>query len=52
MTEDERDALLIRLDERSLATDRNLSNHLKHHWAIELVLAGALVTALVARLFT
>ena len=34
MTEEERDILLIRLDERVCSLTKHFSNHIKHHWVV------------------
>ena len=43
MTPEERDELLIRVDERTETLETQFSNHIKHHWAVTIpVLAIAL----------
>ena len=37
--------LLIRVDERVNRLDHCMNNHLRHHWAVELTLVAALLTA-------
>jgi hypothetical protein len=60
MTDSERDSLLARLDvrthkldvflarleERLSSMERVTSNHLSHHWAVTLMAAGAVLTAI------
>lgn len=41
--------LLIRIDERLIKVDTCLSNHLRHHWAITVVLL-TVVLGLVAKI--
>ena len=43
--------LLIKLSKDMCWVKENLSNHLKHHWLLELVIIGELVTAILAKLF-
>jgi len=43
--------LLIRLDVQVGELCRQMKNHLAHHWAVELALAGALIGAVAALLF-
>lgn len=50
MTNDERDALLVRVDERVCHMEKVLTNHLQHHWAVTLMVVGAMVSAVVALL--
>ncbi len=38
--------LLIRIDERVEKLDRCMTNHLAHHWACNLALLAAVLTAL------
>lgn len=38
--------LLIRIDERVAKLDRSMTNHLAHHWAVTVALAGSVLTAL------
>jgi len=40
--------LLIRVDQTVRDINRNLTNHLAHHWAVTLGLIGAVLTGLVA----
>lgn len=50
MTDEERDALLIRLDERVDNLIKHFTNHIYHHWAVSIPLA--LVTiGLIIKLF-
>ena len=45
--------LLVRIDERVTKLDKSMSNHLQHHWALTLAVAGsafAAATALVVQL--
>lgn len=52
MTDEERDALLIRLDERVCTLMKHFSNHIKHHWMISipvLMVALGLLIALLTR---
>lgn len=37
--------LLVRIDERVKKLDTCMSNHLKHHWAVTLMVAAAAVGA-------
>ena len=48
MTQEEHD-LLIRIDERLIKVDVCLNNHLRHHWAITVVLL-TVVLGLVAKI--
>lgn len=54
MTNEQRDELLIRLDERTKDIVKDLSNHLHHHFAVSLaaitVAIGALATAILSLL--
>lgn len=47
MTNEERDNLLIRLDERVKKIDRCLSNHLTHHFKITVLVSGTALSAFV-----
>jgi len=38
--------LLTRIDERVLKLDRCMTNHLAHHWALTIAVAGAGLAAL------
>ena len=52
MTDDERDALLIRLEERVCNLTKHFSNHIKHHWMIAIpviMLALGLLIALLTK---
>jgi len=52
MTDEERDILLIRLDERVCTLMKHFSNHIKHHWMIAIpviVLTLGLVIALLTK---
>ena len=49
MTDEERDELLIRVDERTETLTTQFGNHIKHHWAVTipvLVIALGLLIAL------
>ena len=50
MTDEERDTLLIRIDERTNTIHDCLKGHIKHHWMVSIpvmmVLAGLLVALL------
>lgn len=48
MTNEERDELLIRLDERTIKMDKCLSNHLAHHFKVTLLVAGAALSGFVS----
>ena len=52
MTDEERDALLIRLEERVCNLTKHFSNHIKHHWMISIpviMLALGLLIALLTK---
>lgn len=52
MTDEERDELLIRVDERSATLVTQFSNHIKHHWMVTipvLVIALGLLVALLSK---
>lgn len=50
MTDEQRDALLIRLDERVCNLTKHFTNHIKHHWAISIPLALVAI-GLIVKLF-
>ncbi len=43
--------LLIRIDERVTKLDRCMIDHLKHHWAVTLAAAAAVVSAVLSWVF-
>ncbi len=47
MTDEERDELLIRLDERTAALVKSFSAHVKHHWMISIPVGLALLGLLI-----
>jgi len=52
MTDEERDELLIRMDERQATMEKQFSNHIKHHWLVTipvLVIALGLLVALLTK---
>lgn len=52
MTDEERDELLIRVDERQIKQMEQFSNHIKHHWMVTipvLAIALGLIIALLAK---
>ena len=52
MTDEQRDELLIRIDERTETLITQFSNHIKHHWAVTvpvLVIALGLLIALLTK---
>lgn len=51
MTDEERDALLIRLEERVCNLTKQFSNHLRHHWMIAIPVV-VMVLGLIAALLT
>lgn len=51
MTDEERDALLIRLDERVCNLTKHFANHIKHHWMLTIPLI-MLVLGLIVALLT
>ena len=50
MDDEERDELLIRLDERTATLVKGFASHVKHHWIVSMlvgsILLGLLVTLL------
>jgi len=51
MDDEERDELLIRLDERTATLVKSFSAHVKHHWMISIPV-GLLILGLVIKLLT
>ena len=51
MNEEERDELLIRLDERVCSLTKHFTNHIKHHWMLTIPLI-LLVVGLIITLIT
>lgn len=52
MTDEERDELLIRVDERVCTLTKHFNNHIKHHWLVTIpviVVTLGLVVALLAK---
>lgn len=52
MTNQKRDELLIRIDERIETLAKQFSNHIKHHWAVTIpiiVIALGLIIALLTK---
>jgi len=52
MTDEERDELLIRVDERVCSLTKHFTNHIKHHWMIAIpviMLVLGLVIALLIK---
>lgn len=52
MTDEERDELLIRVDERVCTLTKHFTNHIKHHWMVAIpviVVALGLVIALLTK---
>lgn len=52
MTDEEKDILLIRIDERVCSLTKHFTNHIKHHWAVTipvLVIALGLLIALLTK---
>jgi len=50
MTDEERDNLLIRLDERVCSLGKHFSNHIKHHWMLTIPLIVAVVGLIITLL--
>ena len=51
MTNEERDELLIRIDERVCSLTKHFTNHIKHHWVVAIPVI-MLVLGLVVALLT
>lgn len=51
MTDEERDILLIRLDERVCNLTKHFTNHIKHHWMVSIPLAVAILGLVIKLLF-
>ena len=52
MTDQNRDELLIRIDERTDTLMKQFSNHIKHHWAVTIpiiIIALGLVIVLLTK---
>lgn len=52
MDDEERDELLIRVDERVYSLTKHFTNHIKHHWMVTvpvIMLVLGLVIALLAK---
>lgn len=52
MTDEERDELLIRVDERGATLETQFNNHIKHHWLVTipvLMIALGLLVALLSK---
>ena len=52
MTDEERDELLIRVDERTDTLMKQFSNHIRHHWLVTIpimVIALGLLIALLTK---
>jgi len=52
MTNEERDELLIRVDERTCTLMKQFSNHIRHHWAVTIpviMIALGLIIALLTK---
>ena len=47
MNQEQRDELLIRLDERTISIDRGFKDHLRKHWIITCTVSGAAISAIV-----
>ena len=51
MTDEEKDILLIRIDERVCSLTKHFTNHIKHHWMVAIPVI-MLVLGLVVALLT
>jgi len=52
MTDEERDELLIRIDERVCVLIKHFTNHIKHHWMVTIPIIVAilgLITVLIIK---
>lgn len=43
MDDEERDELLIRLDERTATLIKGLASHVKHHWIVSMLVGSVLL---------
>lgn len=50
MTDEERDELLIRVDERVCTLTKHFTNHIKHHWIIAVPIIMAVLGLIIALL--
>ena len=50
MTDEHRDELLVRIDERVCSLTKHFTNHIKHHWIVTVPLLTIIIGLVIALL--
>ena len=50
MTDEQRDELLVRIDERVCSLTKHFTNHIKHHWIVTVPLLTIIIGLVIALL--